>query len=476
MRELGHGIRRGRAWLPGLVAVALLCPAVAAQRPRDDVYDVADLRRLQNTFARLAERSRPSVAAIRTYRTVPRSRRSREEIPVRVAENQGSGVITSADGYIVTNEHVVDGSDKIEVVLHNGEYYNGRLVQADRRSDLAVIKIDATGLTPASLGDVSRVRPGHWSFTIGNPFGLANEDGGTAFSVGNVTALGKSLSHQLDPTDTRYYGNLIQTTSPINPGNSGGPLFNVDGEVIGICTAMLSSSGANEGLGFAIPISPRTRQIISTLQSGERVRYGYMGVSISTPTRTRRAQAGVPFMGGAYVEGLVGRDGPAALAGLKTSDVIVEFDGVRIDDSDHFVRVVGATPVDSLVNVVYYRDGERRETRVRLAERPTGVVSARPPATPRLNTWRWRGVLLGEPTDTILSAHGLTRAEAGLVVIEAEAGPAHRAGLRERAVIMRYNGRRVRTIAEFQRIDHASSRRAEAVLELEDGTTLRIGK
>jgi serine protease Do len=438
-----------------------------------DLYGVPDLRRLQNTFASLADQTRPAVVSIRTYRTLSRGSVEEGDVPVRIAEQQGSGVILDAAGHILTNEHVVRRGDKIEVVLHDGTYRDGRVVRGDERSDLAVIRIDAEGLTPARLGDIARVRPGHWSFTVGNPFGLAHDDGATAFSVGNVTALGKSLSWQLDPTGTRYYGDLVQTSAPINPGNSGGPLFNLDGEVIGICTAMLSSTGANEGLGFAIPINDRTRRIIETLRRGERVQYGYLGVKVATPTQAQRERAGMPDAGGAFISAIIEPDGPAAKAGLQRGDVVARIDGAEIADSDHLVRVIGATPVGSVVDLLCYRDGRRRTARVRLAERPLDMASRLVPNPPRPQTWKWDDVLLGEPTDTILSTHGLTRADAGLVVIDVdEGGPAFQAGVRTGQVIMQLNGKRVRTLAEFQAAARKAGRSVE--LTLEDDRVIRL--
>ncbi|MBN1514047.1 MAG: trypsin-like peptidase domain-containing protein [Phycisphaerae bacterium] len=463
-----------RAAWAALALAGVLSQPIAAETAKDgDLYAMPDLRRLQDTFAALADQTRPAVVSIRTFRTLSHGSVEEGDLPVRIAENQGSGVILDAEGHILTNEHVVRGGDKIEVVLHDGTYHDGRVVRGDERSDLAIIRIDAEHLTPAQLGDIAHVRPGHWSFTVGNPFGLAHDDGATAFSVGNVTALGKSLSWQLDPTGTRYYGDLVQTSAPINPGNSGGPLFNLDGEVIGICTAMLSSTGANEGLGFAIPVNDRTRRIIETLRRGERVQYGYLGVKVATPTKAQRERAGMPDAGGAFISAIIEPDGPAAKAGLQRGDVVARIDGAEIADSDHLVRVIGATPVGSVVDLLFYRDGRRRTARVRLAERPLELASRLMPNPPRPQTWEWDGVLLGEPTDTILSTHGLTRADAGLVVIDVEeAGAPFKAGVRMGQVIMQVNGKRVRTLGEFQAAARRAGRSVE--LTLEDDRVIRF--
>jgi serine protease Do len=456
-----------------VLTIVLFGPVAGAAAGTGDLYDVPDLRRLQDTFADLADQTRPAVVSIRTYRTVTRGSGREGRVPVRIAEDQGSGVILDSSGFILTNEHVIQEGDKIDVVLHDGTYHEARLVQGDERSDLAVIRIEADGLAAAPLGDIADVRPGYWSFTVGNPFGLANGDGTTAFSVGNVTALDKSLSWKLDPSGARYYGDLVQTSAPINPGNSGGPLFNLDGEVIGICTAMLSSTGANEGLGFAIPINERTRRIIETLRQGDRVRYGYLGVKVSTPTPAQGERSGMPGSGGALISAVIEPDGPAGRAGLERGDVVARIDGVAIENSDHLVRVVGATPVGSAVDILYFRDGRRRTARLRLAERPVAVATRRFPKADPPKTLSWDDIRLAEPTDTTLSTHGLTRADAGLVVIDIdESGLAYNAGVRTGQVIMKLNGKRVRSLAEFRAAARESGR--DVKITLEDDRVIRF--
>jgi serine protease Do len=462
--------RQTTVWLAWLVIGLLPCAAARAEPATPCELD--DLRSLQDTFASLAEQVRPTVVAIRTYHVASRSE---GESVVRRSSNQGSGVIIESDGYILTNEHVVADADEIDVILHDGRMVQATLVQTDPRSDMAVIRIDATGLPAAKLGDLERVRPGHWAFAMGNPFGLANDDGTLAFTVGNVTAIGKSLTPELDPLEQRYYGNLIQVSTAINPGNSGGPLFNIDGEAIGICTAMLTHSGVNEGVGFAIPISERTHSVIDTLQRGERVVYGYLGVKIKTPTPVQRQLAGVPDGEGAVVVEVLADDVPAARAGLREGDFIVEFDGVAIRNSDHLVRLVGETPVSRAVRLAYVRDGTRKYTRVHLVERPVLVASKPPPAQVLPRTYDWNGVLLGEPTDKILSANGLSRADAGLVVVALDrASRGYQGGLREGAMIMKYDGQRVRSIEEFAAVDQQAS--GPITLTLNDGKTVRFRK
>ncbi|MHC4092525.1 MAG: S1C family serine protease, partial [Planctomycetota bacterium] len=222
--------------------------------------------------------------------------------------SHGSGAVIRRDGYILTSTHVIEGADEIVVTMHDGREFEAELVQADQRSDLAVIKIEAQNLRPVRLGDLSRVRQGQWCFVVGNPFGLSNTSGKPALTYGIVSALGRDLNDELNAEDLaeaerRYYGNLIQTSAAINPGNSGGPLFNINGEMTGVVIAIASRSGVNEGTGFAIPVTRRTREIIDLLRRGEQVQYGYLGVEVSD-NRAGRRITGDHQAPGAVISGL----------------------------------------------------------------------------------------------------------------------------------------------------------------------------
>ncbi len=459
--------RRRTAWL---AALALLLAPVWAPAQVPEKLREGDLRTLQDAFVSLADRVRPSVVAIRTYRMSRRGDTAGDGF--RVPNSQGSGVIFRADGYILSNHHVVEDSDEIRVILSSSDELPATLLGSDPRSDLAVLRVDRLDLRPARLGDLSRVRQGQWTFAFGNPFGLANRDGRISFTVGNVSALDRQLTDQLDPTGVRYYGNLIETTSSINPGNSGGPLFSLDGEVIGVVTAIESRSGVNEGMGFAIPISDRTRRIIDTLAAGQRVRYGYLGVTIEDVNEALRRELNLVRRGGAVIRDLSDENGAAAAASLRANDVIVEYDGVPIEGADHLVRLVGSTQVGTTANVKYVRDGRVEAVSVKLGERALTpfTAAARDPAVPLAP---WFGAILAEPTDQQLAQLKLTRDDAGIVVVDVPTTtPAYAFGLRSGELIMRLDGKRVRTLGEFAEAANRAGRHIRA--ELSDGRTIII--
>lgn len=351
-----------------LVIFTFVIPVVStAQVPPK--YEVADLKALQDSFAKLADKVKPSVVAIITFKSsgTESNSRSRETH----ALSHGSGFVVDDKGFVVTNRHVIVDADVIRVTLWNHDQYDAKVMEVDPRSDLAVLKIDAENLPAVTLGDVAKVKVGHWTFAAGNPFGLANQSGQPTVTVGAVSALNRQMTDRLgDPGGTAYYGNLLETSSAINPGSSGGPLFNVDGEVIGVVTAIETRSGVNEGHGFAVPIDENTRRVIETLKKGEKFQWGFLGVEVaevSAPvprwvvhTRTSR---------GAEIARISLNDGPAAKAGLRPRDILLDFNDVPIEDADHFVRLVGFTPVGSTVPVTYLRDGTRRKTSVTLADR-----------------------------------------------------------------------------------------------------------
>lgn len=301
----------------------------------------------------------------------PRGEMPRRE---RRAVSQGSGfVFSSKDGllsdktYILTNSHVVDGAEKIRVKFQDGKEFDADIKGSDPKSDVAVIEIDAGGLPALSWGNSSSLEVGEWVLAMGNPFGLSH-----TLTVGVVSAKGRT---SLGISD---YEDFIQTDAAINPGNSGGPLVNLDGEVVGVNTAILSRSGGYMGAGFAIP-SNLARNIAQQLIDNGAVVRGYLGVVIQQLTRELAESFDIEQSQGILVS-QVNEDSPADRAGLKTGDVIVQYRGQPVKDIGDFRNRVAQTPPGSREPMVVIRDGERKEIKVKIGELGEDTPLAQAPA------------------------------------------------------------------------------------------------
>jgi len=326
------------------------------------------MKALERSFVELADSVRPTVVAVRAYQVrAGKEADTRLKVPV----SQGSGFIIDSNGFIATNMHVIDTAHVISVVLADGTAYDATVVQKDLRADLAVLSIDAKNLPAIRWGDAGKLRVNQWAFACGNPFGLANRTGQSSITYGVVSALGRDMTERIaEDTNMHYYGNLIETSAAINPGSSGGPLFNLDGEAIGVVTAIQTSTGVNEGLGFAIPIDSNTRVILDKLKRGEAVRYGYLGVGVDDvepPTSARVSDMGRAR--GARITKVEPSNGPAALAGLHPDDVVIEFNGTPIENRDHLIRVVGFTAVGTEATLKYLRKRVERKTSITVGDR-----------------------------------------------------------------------------------------------------------
>ncbi|HTJ96915.1 MAG TPA: DegQ family serine endoprotease [Rhodocyclaceae bacterium] len=268
----------------------------------------------------------------------------------------GSGFILSADGYVLTNAHVIDAADEVVVKLNDNREFKARVIGADRLTDVALLKIDASGLPAVKIGDPSRLRVGEWVFAIGSPFGLEQ-----TVTAGIVSAKGRSL-----PDDN--YVPFIQTDVAINPGSSGGPLFNMKGEVVGINSQIYSRSGGYMGLAFAIPID-LAFDVQQQLRQSGKVSRGRIGVSIQEVSKDLAESFGLPKAAGALI-GSVEKGGPAEKGGLLPGDVILRFDGKPISQSGDLPRIVGLTKPGSKVPVQVWRAGASKELSVLVGEMP----------------------------------------------------------------------------------------------------------
>src|SRR3989338_2866507 len=249
----------------------------------------------------------------------------------------GSGVIINAEGYILTNEHVVSNADKITVTLSDGREFKGEIKCEDSRSDLAIIKINARNLPLANLGDSDNLKIGQWVVAIGNPFGFALQNPEPTVTAGVISALHRSLGRTV--SRERDYNDLIQTDAAINPGNSGGPLVNLKGEIVGINVAIFSTSGGYQGIGFAVP-SNSAKRIVSRLIEGKKVIYGWLGITIQNLDDTLAAYFGLADKKGVLVSQVL-EDSPAAKAGIKNGDIILKLDAKETNNANVLLKIVG---------------------------------------------------------------------------------------------------------------------------------------
>src|SRR5512135_3349133 len=270
------------------------------------------------------------------------------------SQSLGSGFIISSDGYILTNAHVIDHADKITIRLTDKREFKAKVIGADKRTDVALLKIDATGLPKVTLGNPDQVRVGEWVVAIGSPFGFDS-----SVTAGIVSAKGRSLPQE-------NFVPFIQTDVAINPVNSGGPLFNMKGEVVGINSQIYSRSGGYMGLSFSIPIDV-AMDVVSQLRSTGKVTRGRIGVTIQEVTRELAESFGLPKVGGALISS-VEKGGPADKAGVSPSDVIFKFDGKTVNSSADLPRIVAATKPGSKVNVQLWRKGSTMDVPVVVAE------------------------------------------------------------------------------------------------------------
>jgi serine protease Do len=280
----------------------------------------------------------------------------------------GSGFVVSQDGYILTNAHVVDSAVEITVKFNDKREFKAKVIGADRRTDVALIKIDTTGLQPVKFGDPSKLKVGEWVVAIGSPFGFEN-----SVTAGIVSAKGRSLPQE-------NFVPFIQTDVAINPGNSGGPLFNLRGEVVGINSQIYSRTGGFMGLSFAIPIDV-AMDISTQLKTAGRVQRGRIGVVIQEVSKELADSFGLANPTGALVNG-VEKGGPAEKAGVETGDIILKFDGKAVNASADLPRIVGSTKPGSKVPVQVWRKGQTREVAVTVGEIPDDRVAAARGAKP----------------------------------------------------------------------------------------------
>lgn len=472
-------------------------PPLQAPDALDSDEDIEFAARLERAFEKVSKRVAPSVVNLQV--TVKSRGNWSEELrkmsdphQMMVPERQfeGSGVIVDTAGFIVTNEHVVRGADKIRVKLNDGRSFSAETCGTDPRSDLAMIRLVGDDvpkdLVATRFGDSDVVSVGQWTLAVGNPFGLNN-----TVTVGVVSARGRSMPvHNL--ANDVFYGNLIQTDAEINPGNSGGPLFDIRGRLIGINTMIFSKSGISEGFGFAIPANHLQKRV-AYLKSGREVEYGWLGVRLDDLKPGQTAFA-VPQNKGVLVESVIPHT-PADRGGLAQGMVILEFNGVRVGTSQELIREVNETPVGRTVKLqALDRGGKRSDLTVKISKRNADLVRSsslgflddddaasetKKPAVAgspdeAKTTESWRGLRVKELTEDEAKKRG-GRLE---IVSVRKGSAADRAGFYEGAVIteLKHAGnpaiQKVQTLSEFKKVTGEIKGSAALYLTLDGYVTI----
>lgn len=457
-----------KMWMPGAVVAGLLLmgivfvgPVAAQTPPSVAVRGLPD-------FSELVEQVGPSVVNIRTTEKIqqrqgdadsdreaemqeflrrffgmplpdqrrdPRRNAPRGEQDGEVPKGLGSGFILSADGYVMTNAHVVNGADEVYVTLTDKREFKARLVGSDPRTDVAVVKIEAAGLPAVRVGDVSRLKVGEWVMAIGSPFGLES-----SVTAGIVSAKAR---------DTGEFLPFIQTDVAINPGNSGGPLINMRGEVVGINSQILSRSGGFMGISFAIPIDEAMR-VADQLRSKGRVSRGRIGVQIDQVSKDVAESLGMAKPSGALIRA-VEPGGPADKAGFEPGDVITKFDGRAIDKATDLPRIVGNIKPGSKVVAQVFRRGALRELTVAVADTPLPnrrVAEAPVGSAPQRVSSGHFGLVVSDLNDAQKQELKLK----GGVRIEKTEGVAADAGLRVGDVILAMGNKEVSDARQFEAV------------------------
>ncbi len=428
------------------VAVLLALPVLLALGGTAAAADLPD-------FTKLVDQHAPAVVNISTVRHSNPARRfggrgapndEMEEFlrrffppdrfpqPDRNAQSLGSGFIISRDGYILTNYHVVASADEVKVRLSDRRELDAEVVGSDRRSDLALLKIDASGLPTVKLGKSADLSVGEWVLAIGSPFGFDY-----SVTAGIVSAKGRSLPTAQDEN----YVPFIQTDVAINPGNSGGPLFNLDGEVVGINSQIYSNSGGFMGVSFAIPIDV-AMEVVEQLRENGRVSRGWLGVLIQEVDRDLAESFGLDRPGGALISRVLD-DSPAARGGLREGDIITRFNGLDIDRSGELPHHVGRTPANSKAKLRIVREGKTQDIELTIGELPTGddgeVAAADDDSL---------GLAVEPIAEAIRDRLGIS----GGVRVTSAAGAAAEAGIQRGDIILRLNNAVINSVEDFDRV------------------------
>lgn len=440
-------------FLLGGITYFLLSKAVAPSYTPFSPRIPKQIEETSRAFSEIVRAVSPAVVNISTIKTVRRQQTPFDEFfdflqPSPYGRSKrwkeqslGSGVIVSQDGYIVTNNHVVEQADEIKVTLIDKKSFRAKVIGSDPKTDIAIIKIDAKGLPVIPWGDSERLQVGEFVLAIGNPFGLSH-----TVTMGIISAVGRADVGIAD------YENFIQTDAAINPGNSGGPLVNIRGELIGINTAIFSKTGGYQGIGFSVP-SGMVRLVMDQLIKAGKVTRGWIGVTIQELTPEIAQKFGLKTAQGALVSD-VAKGSPAQKSGIIRGDIILQFDGNKIKDVSSLRNIVAQMKIGSKVEVKILRKDREMTFFVIIEELPAEAAEIIPSSTQetsRINALS--GITVMDLNNVISKQLGLDRDEKGVVIAAIESGSsAEEAGIRKGDVIQEIDRQKVASIQDFNKI------------------------
>jgi serine protease Do len=407
-------------------------------------------------FSEIVNAVSPAVVNISTTKVIRKDTRSLFEdpffdlfnpfhdygVPKKWKEQSlGSGVIVSSDGYIITNNHVVEKGDEIKVTLFDKRTFKGKIVGADPKTDIAIVRIDARDLPTLMWGDSETLQVGEFVLAIGNPYSLSH-----TVTMGIISAVGRANVGIAD------YEDFIQTDAAINPGNSGGPLVNIKGELIGINTAIFSRTGGYQGIGFAVP-SNMVRLVMDQLVQKGKVTRGWIGVTIQELTPELAQKFSLKKSNGALVSDVV-KDSPAGKAGITRGDVIIEFNGKEVKDVSNLRNMVAQSKIGSEISMRIFRSGKEYTVKVFIIELPREVAEVVPDQLPNdANVEVLTGLTVMDLTKEIIRQLGFNKDERGVVVVKVEPGsPADEAEIKKGDILKEIDKKSINNVEDFNRI------------------------
>jgi len=459
----------GNNWLPASIGAETKQPVKleAAEKPQIDAKSLELAAGLSKAFGQVASAVSPSVVHIATSKTIKTrpdmntpfeddffERFFGRRIPREYRQNAlGSGIIVSADGYILTNNHVVSDADELKVKLSDDREFTAKLIGTDPESEVAVIKIEGENLPAAALGDSDKLAVGQWVIAIGNPFGFDR-----TVTQGIVSATGRSLGMQA-------YEDYIQTDAAINPGNSGGPLVNLAGEVVGVNTVIISRTGGYQGLGFAIPINMARSVMESLINNGKMVR-GFLGVQPQDIDENLAKALELGNRVGSLVADVV-KGSSAEKAGIKHGDVILTFDGQKVRDAKHLRELVARTAVGKEVEILLNRKGKEMTLTASISDRAQNLPTVG--AVTREDSTESLGMTVESNTPENRQELGVKETE-GVIVSDVQPGsPADKKGIKPGAVILEVRQQAVNSVGEYSKLIRESDLKQGVLLLVSQG-------